>query len=618
MSAFVQKLNSVNKARRGYRRYIPVGATLALGLGLSILVSALVWDWENRRVFLEFQQQADTLTTALQRGVNDNIEVFQSLSAFYKASDKIDRKSFQEFVQPALSRHSAIYGLNWLPRVTASDRAAYEKAVAAEGFPNFQIYDLAADGKPTRAAQRQEYFPIGYLEPLSERRKALGFDIASDPPRQAALDKARNIGAVVASERITLVNNNQPGFQMFLPVYSKGNTSDMPTRPQNLQGFVSAAFQITDIVKSAIKGQKLDNIDFYLYDNSATGKKRFLVRYDSNTQQLIDDPNKELPVQVDAAGECKKLSNQEGVASTCRRTFKVADRQWMLLILPTSAYAGIAIHQGGLGILTIGLLVTGSVVIYLFMSLERTAEIQHQVQERTSELQERTTELEVALERERDQHERIQLVLQQMDELKASSRVTAEQASAAATEAHAALSLASGGTDAVGQTLEGMRKLKETVEAIAAEISLLKTQAYQIGNISGLVSDLANQTNMLALNAAVEAVRAGEKGKGFGVVAAEIRKLADESKKSAHRIHTLVSEIQTAIDSTAKVTSQGTKTVEVGVKISQETAGAFTGVSDAVNNVVLNNQQILLTAQQQASAIQRVVDAINNLKKEWE
>ncbi|MBE9156120.1 CHASE3 domain-containing protein [Nodosilinea sp. LEGE 06152] len=200
-----------------------------------------------------------------------------------------------------------------------------------------------------------------------------------------------------------------------------------------------------------------------------------------------------------------------------------------------------------------------------------------------------------------------------MDELGASSRQSAEQAEAAAAGAQQALALAEGGTLAVERSLEGMTALREKVDAIADQILRLSEQTSQIGGISGLVSDLANQTNMLALNAAVEAVRAGEHGRGFAVVSGEIRKLADQSKRSAEKINALVADIQTAINSTVMVTDEGTKKVEEGVKIAAETADAFAGVADAVNNVVLNSQQISLNIKQQAVAIQQVVSAMNSL-----
>jgi methyl-accepting chemotaxis protein len=202
-----------------------------------------------------------------------------------------------------------------------------------------------------------------------------------------------------------------------------------------------------------------------------------------------------------------------------------------------------------------------------------------------------------------------------MDELGASSRATSQQIETAASQAMQALTLAGAGTKSVEQTLKAMATLKTTVQDMQGQIMQLSEQTDRIGNISTVVSDLANQTNMLALNAAVEAVRAGEHGKGFGVVASEIRKLADRSKKSATQINLLVADIQKAINSTVMVTDEGTKTVEDGVNIASETAAAFAGVSNAINNVVLTSQQISLNAKQQAIAIEQVVEAMNSLNQ---
>lgn len=198
-----------------------------------------------------------------------------------------------------------------------------------------------------------------------------------------------------------------------------------------------------------------------------------------------------------------------------------------------------------------------------------------------------------------------------IEELGVSSRESAAQAEASSASARQALSLAEEGTSAVQETMKGMSTLKEKVEAIAQQIIHLSEQTNQIGGISGLVSDIANQTNMLALNAAVEAARAGEQGKGFSVVASEIRKLADQSKKSADKINTLVADIQAAINTTVMVTDEGTKTVESGIKLTYSTTEKFTDVASLIDNVFLNSQQIALNADRQALAVQQVVTAMN-------
>lgn len=200
-----------------------------------------------------------------------------------------------------------------------------------------------------------------------------------------------------------------------------------------------------------------------------------------------------------------------------------------------------------------------------------------------------------------------------VEELGAASRQSAEQAEASAAGARQALELADSGSKAVQQTMTEMSSVRDKVGAIAEQIMRLSEQTTQIGGISDLVADVANQTNMLALNAAVEAARAGEHGKGFGVVAGEIRKLADQSKKSAEKINALVNDIQASINSTVMVTDEGTKSVDYGLRLAQGTVESFTGVADAVNHVFLNSQQISLSAKQQAVSVQQVVSAMNEI-----
>lgn len=198
-----------------------------------------------------------------------------------------------------------------------------------------------------------------------------------------------------------------------------------------------------------------------------------------------------------------------------------------------------------------------------------------------------------------------------MEELGASTRQAAEQAESSASGAQQALTYSQSGAQAVNRTMEGIGDLRNKVEAIATKIMQLSEQTGEIATISDLVADIANQTNMLSLNAAVEAARAGEHGRGFSVVAGEVRKLADQSKQSAEKINTLISEIQASINSTVMVTDEGTKTAAEGIKRAEETADAFEGIATAVNDVFMNSQQIVLSAKQQAVAVQQAVSAMN-------
>lgn len=141
----------------------------------------------------------------------------------------------------------------------------------------------------------------------------------------------------------------------------------------------------------------------------------------------------------------------------------------------------------------------------------------------------------------------------------------------AAEEGHTALKI----------TILGMEKMQEFVSDASLKIYELAEKAQQIGNIIGVIDNIAQQTNLLSLNAAIEAARAGENGKGFAVVADEVRKLAEISSKSTKEITELLRSNQQLADSVIKIIEEGSSAVSAG-------AGQAKGASIALDNI-LNN-----------------------------
>jgi methyl-accepting chemotaxis protein len=198
-----------------------------------------------------------------------------------------------------------------------------------------------------------------------------------------------------------------------------------------------------------------------------------------------------------------------------------------------------------------------------------------------------------------------------MEKLAASTNHSAEQANDLAVGARQVLTLADEGARTVTQTLRSMNSLNEKVNAIAQMTFHLNEQASQIGSITNMVTEVASQTNLLALNAAVEAARAGEQGRGFSVVAAEIRKLADQTKTSAGKINTLVNGILQTISDTVKATEEGTRTVAESVTTANQTVQTFIGVRDAISKATENTQHISTNAREQSLAVADVLRAMN-------
>lgn len=200
-----------------------------------------------------------------------------------------------------------------------------------------------------------------------------------------------------------------------------------------------------------------------------------------------------------------------------------------------------------------------------------------------------------------------------IDELSASSRQSAEQAANSAALAERSSTATTQGSEATQQAVEAMNSLKDKIGAMADQILHLGEQSGQIGSIATLLKDLAGQINMLALNAAVEAARAGEHGKGFAVVASEIRKLADQSKKSAEQTAVLVADIQKATNSSIMVTEDGTRTVTEVTQLVRRVAELFNNLASLAGSVNENAQQMMLNTKQQSAAFSQVVQATNSI-----
>jgi len=252
-----------------------------------------------------------------------------------------------------------------------------------------------------------------------------------------------------------------------------------------------------------------------------------------------------------------------------------------------------------------------AVILSIFIVLQMTKFLT----KTSTELATSSTEIAASIaEQERivsQQATSVNQVTTTMEELGASSRQSAEQAITSASAAQKALEVSNSGSATVQRTLEAINILKENVSAIAQKIMELTEQTAQVSTISDLVADIANQTNILSLNAAVEAARAGEQGKGFSVVAQEVRKLADQSKKSAEKINSLIRDIQSSINSTVMVTDEGTKMAAESIRLSKATAEAFQEIVSAIQSISVNSQQIALSAKQQAVGVQQGVSAMN-------
>ena len=158
------------------------------------------------------------------------------------------------------------------------------------------------------------------------------------------------------------------------------------------------------------------------------------------------------------------------------------------------------------------------------------------------------------------------------------------------------LSLTNEESEAVRTNIDKMFSIRHKIQTIAELILELSDFVQSTSSTVGLVEDIAEQTNLLALNAAVEAARAGEHGKGFAVVASEIRKLADESKQATNKIVSLITSIQQAANSTVLATEEGTKEIESGLELAHTISENIEQLTNSINEISTNMKEILTSS----------------------
>jgi twitching motility protein PilJ len=197
-----------------------------------------------------------------------------------------------------------------------------------------------------------------------------------------------------------------------------------------------------------------------------------------------------------------------------------------------------------------------------------------------------------------------------VEELTVSMKQVSNNAEASAEAARRALDAAEQGNRAVRDTLEGMQRIRASVQATAKKIKSLGDRSLEISEIINVINDITEQTNLLALNAAIEAARAGEAGRGFAVVADEVRKLAEHSRSATKDIAALIKAIQAETNEAVVVMEEGTREVEGGATLADQAGRALDAISSVVRQSAELVQEISLASKQQVRGTEGVAHAM--------
>jgi CHASE1-domain containing sensor protein len=278
----------------------------------------------------EFSQRAALGATALQRSMQEHLEVLYGLAALYAAAPQplsLNREAFRELTTGPLKRYPGMQSLGWVPRFSEAEREAYLAAARKDGIGDFQITEWTPKMDMVRAARRDMYYPIFYIEPREQHRAAVGFNLGSVPAYMEAMQKALSTEGAVASAWRSLAQDTgeQFGFLLFVPIYKHGMPHrTFEERRMHLQGFTMAMFRLDTLVEQSLRGLGLGTMGLELADvTDATSKYLLSLQLDaSRVASFTFVPRQSAQTEAIRAGVHQET------------TFNIAGRTWSMLFHP--------------------------------------------------------------------------------------------------------------------------------------------------------------------------------------------------------------------------------------------------------------------------------------------
>jgi len=265
-------------------------------------------------------------------------------------------------------------------------------------------------------------------------------------------------------------------------------------------------------------------------------------------------------------------------------------------------------------------ILVGSIVgtlVSILIGLWTATSVARQIGTAVQAVQSSSTELQAAANQQAssatEQASAMNEIATTISELLATSRQIAESSQRVSQIASQTASSARAGDQTLNRSTEASATVRKQVDQIVNHMLDLGKRSQQIGGVLDVVGELAEQTNILAINASIEAAGAGDAGRRFGVVADEIRKLADRVGGSTKEIRSMIEDVRTAVNTTVMATEAGSKAVDAGAAQIEESMAAYRQIAGLVGTTTDAAREIELSTKQQATAVEQVNVAISSV-----
>jgi methyl-accepting chemotaxis protein len=202
-----------------------------------------------------------------------------------------------------------------------------------------------------------------------------------------------------------------------------------------------------------------------------------------------------------------------------------------------------------------------------------------------------------------------------VEEVKQTAVLAQRKAAQVAGSAESVAGLSQSGRSLVEGTVAGIEHMQSEMDVVSSAISRLSEQAQAVNDVMAVVNDLAEQTNLLSVNASIEAAKAGEQGKGFTVVAQEVKSLAEQSKQAVAQVRTILDEIRRASDMAVDAARRGRGAVDAGKEQSQESGRVIEELAAGAGQVAEAAAQISASSQQQLAGMEQIAQAIESINQ---